>query len=197
VYDPDVTADAAARLQQLLDRGEHRAAQALLYEEHGQAVRRFVAGRVPAGAVDDVCQEVWAAVVRGLDGARLRASPRLWVFGIARNKSHDAWRARAPAETLDSQLAGGGALAEVVGVRPPTTPTRELSRRRRAVRTRRALAALREDEREVLELRFAQGLKPAEIAVVVGASANAVSQRIVRASRRLRELLVEGAGDGR
>ena len=169
----------------------------MLYEEHGPAVRRFVAARVPAGSVDDVCQEVWAAVVRGLDGVQLRASPRLWVLGIARNKSHDAWRARAPAETLDSQLAEGGPLAEFLGVRPPTTPTRDLSRRRRATRIRRALAELSDDEREVLELRFAQGLKPAEIAVVVGASANAVSQRIVRASRRLRELLVDEAGAGR
>jgi RNA polymerase sigma-70 factor (ECF subfamily) len=192
-----VTTDAAAKWQQLLDRGDRRAAKALLYQEHGPAVRRFVAARVPAGAVDDVCQEVWTAVVRGLDGAHLRGSPWLWVLGIARNKSHDAWRARAPAETLDSQLAQGGPLAEFLGVHAPTTPTRELSRRRRATRIRGALAALRDDEREVIELRFAQGLKPAEIAVVIGASANAVSQRIVRASRRLRELLVEDAGAGR
>lgn len=185
--------DAVGELRQLLDCGNRQAAQALLYQKHGRAVRRFVAARVPPGAVDDVCQEVWTAVIRGLDAYHLDAPPRAWLLAIARNKSHDVWRAQKLVDTLDSQLAEGGPLAELIGVRASPTPTREISRCRRSERMRRALGALRDDERELLELRFVQGLKPAEIAVVTGAAPNTISQRVVRAARRLRTFL---DGDG-
>lgn len=46
------------------------------------------------------------------------------------------------------------------------------------------------DQRELLELRFVFDLKPAEIADLLGApGSNAISQRIVRAANRLRQLL--------
>jgi RNA polymerase sigma-70 factor (ECF subfamily) len=187
-----VAGDPVIELRQLLEGGDHRAVQARMYREYGGAVRRFVATRVPASAVDDICQEVWAAVVRGLGGYHLDAPPRAWLLAIARNKSNDLWRRDNLVETLDSQLGEGGPLADLLGLRSPASPTRELSRRRRSERVQRALRALRDDERELLELRFVQGLKPAEIAHLVGSSANTASQRVVRAARHLRELL---AGD--
>lgn len=187
-----MAADSVVELRQLLDRGNRREAQALLYEQHGRAVRRFVASRVPPGTVDDVCQEVWTAVIRGLDGYHLEAPPRVWVLGIARHKSHDAWRAHKLVETLDSQIGEGGPLAELLGLRAPASPTREISRRRRSERVKRALASLRDDERELLELRFVQGLKPGEIASLLEATSNTISQRIRRAALRLRELLDSG-----
>jgi len=58
----------------------------------------------------------------------------------------------------------------------------------------RSLAGLPEGTRELLALRFADGLRWAEIAAVLGESEPALRQRSSRALRELRESLGEGAG---
>ena len=58
---------------------------------------------------------------------------------------------------------------------------------------RAALSGLRADDREVLQLWAWEQLEPAEIAKVLGISANAVSIRLHRAKKRLRERLTEVA----
>jgi RNA polymerase sigma-70 factor (ECF subfamily) len=143
-------------------------------------------------AVDDVCQDVWAAVARGLPAFRGDAPLRAWILAIARHKTFDAWQRSGGWSTLDSQLADGGPLANVFGVHPPTTPSRALSRRRRMAALHAAFERLRPDDRELLELRFMLDLKPAEIVHVLGTPlpANTIAQRIVRATQRLRHQLV-------
>ena len=59
---------------------------------------------------------------------------------------------------------------------------------------RRRLAGLPEATRELLALRFADGLRWSEIAVVLGDSEAAVRQRSSRALRELRESLGGAAG---
>jgi RNA polymerase sigma-70 factor (ECF subfamily) len=154
-------------------------------------LRRFVAARTRADRVDDVCQEVWAGVVRGLAGFRGETSPRVWLFAIARHKLADAQARERPYETLESSVLEGGALAEMLGVRAAQTPTREIDRRQRAEALARALAALDAADRELLELRFVIGLKPAAIVETLGldVAANTLSQRLVRLVHRLREAL--------
>jgi RNA polymerase sigma factor (sigma-70 family) len=64
--------------------------------------------------------------------------------------------------------------------------------RERAEGARAALLSLSAEDRELLDLRYVAGLKPAEIAEVIGdASPNTISQRIVRAARRMRDALRE------
>lgn len=64
--------------------------------------------------------------------------------------------------------------------------------RERAEAVRAALLSLSAEDRELLDLRYVAGLKPAEIAEVLGdASPNTISQRIVRAAKRMRDALRE------
>ena len=165
-----------------------------LYRAHAADVRRFVASRVAAQSVADVCQEVWAAVAAALAAERDVADARLWILGIARHKSLDGWRQRETT-SLHSDLAAGGVLAPLFGVRSVTTPSRELSRVQRTAALRRALDRLDAEERELVHLRFVLGLKPGEIVALLGAevAANTISQRIVRAVRRLRRALADDA----
>lgn len=164
-----------------------------IYREHRNDVARFVRLRVGGGAdAADVLQEIWAAVARSLPRLESGRSVRAWLFAIARHKTADVWRRRDPYETLESELGEGGALAQTFGVDPPTTPSRALSRRRRAKALQTALEGMRPEDRELIELHFVLGLKPIEIAGVLDerASANTIAQRILRATRNLRSLLV-------
>lgn len=157
-----------------------------LYREHADDVTRYVRRRVPASDVDDVCQDVWLAAREALPRYENRCAPRVWLRVIARNKIVDLWRRRpATASTFDSTMSH-----ELTGVlKLPTTPSKKLARARAAQALARALATMDEEEREMIALRFLDGLKPAEIAVVLGARPNTVSQRLVRAVRKLRELV--------
>ena len=86
------------------------------------------------------------------------------------------------------------ALAERL-VAGGTSPSRHLLRKEMRDRVRAALAGLGERDREVLALRFLEGLSTAETAVVLGLGAGAVKSRVMRAVARFRDLLDEQEED--
>jgi len=109
------------------------------------------------------------------------ASFRSWLFRIAHNQIANALRARGRhrATPLDgvSEPALGGDPAGLVG-------QAEESRR-----LRRALDTLADDRRQVIILRFVDGLSAREIGVVLGRSPGAVRVLQHRALRDLAALL--------
>lgn len=178
-------------LRRLLDDGQFSAALELMIAAHTSDVTKYVARRVPPAQVDDVCQDVWVAAREALPRYRGECIPRVWLRVLARNKVVDLWRRRPDLVTLHSSMASAPEVAGLLGVKAASTPTGKLARAQTSKALAEALAAIDEEDREMIALRFLDGLKPQEIAHVVGIKANAVSQRIVRAVRRLRELLAE------
>jgi RNA polymerase sigma-70 factor (ECF subfamily) len=174
-----------AALRALLDAGQVDHACRLLHDTYGGEVTRFVRARRPADAAD-VTQEIWAAVARTLPGFRFEATPRGWILTIARRKVTDAWREDEPVTGLDDELTDDAAVVELTA----SSPRSQALRAERRAAVQRALATLDEGERELLELRYVTGLKPAEIGDILDERANTVSQRLVRALRRLREALI-------
>src|SRR5215210_7213334 len=67
--------------------GDRRAFEVLV-TAHDCSLRRVARSfvRTP-GAADDVVQETWLGVVRGLDGFEGRSSPRSWIFRILVNRA--------------------------------------------------------------------------------------------------------------
>jgi RNA polymerase sigma-70 factor (ECF subfamily) len=88
--------------------GEREAFAELVHEWH-PAVERYV-GRMLGGSDDDVVQEIWLALVKGLP--RLRRPNRFspWLFTIARravmNRLRDAYAHPEP-EPIDDMPQGG------------------------------------------------------------------------------------------
>jgi RNA polymerase sigma-70 factor (ECF subfamily) len=78
-----------------------------------------------------------------------------------------------------------------------TSPSRHLLREEMRDRVRVALAGLRERDREVLAMRFLEGLSTAETAVVLGVSEGAVKSRLMRAVARFRDLFDDWEEDRR
>ena len=92
----------------------------------------------------------------------------------------------------------GGARADVAGgVRAAvlaadiTSPVSRVDKDERHALLRRALAALPENDRRILELRHFEGLGNAACAVALGLTEKAASIRYVRALKRLHHKLVE------
>ncbi|WP_240661095.1 MULTISPECIES: RNA polymerase sigma factor [unclassified Streptomyces] len=141
---------------------------------------RYVRGMVGSSHLaDDLAQEAWVAVVRGLP--RLRQPERFapWLFTIARRTVTDHLRQtyKAP-ETAMEEAAAVVADDELGGVL--TTMQIEAG-----------LAALPPLEREVLILFHLQDLPLASCAEVLGVPAGTVKSRLHRARRMLRDHLAE------
>jgi RNA polymerase sigma-70 factor (ECF subfamily) len=160
-----------------------------MYRAHREDVERYVRRRVPAAQVADLCQDVWVAAREALPRYRQDCAPAIWLRVLARNKVIDLWRRRPGDATLDSEMSIAPEVAGLVGAKLPTTPSQSLARTQSSRALARALARLDEQDREMIALRFLDGLKPVEIGIIVGVRPNTVSQRIVRAVRKLRELI--------
>lgn len=177
-------------IRRLLDSGARKQAHEALMEEHGAALRRYVRGHAPRGAeVADLEDAAWEGTFQALPRFPRDVPLVALVIGVARHVVADAFGASAHDE-LPSHLS------EVRQLFPgrdsaPATPSAELGRQERIERVRRALMGLRAPDRELLDLRWVQELKPKAIAQVLGGGvkANTISQRLVEAGRRFAALL--------
>lgn len=173
-----------ARLAARAAGGDQRAFVAL-YRDLYPTLARFVARRA---ACPSDAEEVVARAFHRL----LEALPRLdpargtvlgFTLAIARNALADEARARRAG---GREPLGPEALERSDG-RPGADD--RLLERERLLAVARLLDGLPAETRELLELRFGDGLRHAEIAALTGASEAAVKQRVSRAVRELRAAL--------
>ncbi len=154
--------------------GERDAFRDLVRAWH-EPVRTYVRRMVGPGAADDVTQEVWLAVFRGLP--RLRRPDRFtaWLFSIARR-------------AVVNRLRDGYARPETV--EPVETPSADASDaaidRAELVAGLAGLPAL---EREILILYYLQDLSVQTCAEICAVPVGTVKSRLSRARRLLRDEL--------
>lgn len=144
-----------------------------LFERHHLAVYRYLLRMTCRHDVaEDLTQEVFLRVLRGLSGYDDRGLERPWLISIARNLMIDRCRRaeREPSFVVEDISSGGADHAMSLEIR-------------------QAMSRLPEEEREAFVLRVVVGLGHEEIAGVVGATAAAVRCRIYRARIALRSLL--------
>lgn len=153
-----------------------------LYRDLYPEVARFVARRVRARAdAEDLTARVFVALVERLgDYDRGRGSVRGWLLAIARNAIIDHFRGLRPG-------AGAGELDVLPSAEGG--PLEGLLQREQLGQLAAVVRELAPDTRELLALRFADGLRHREIAAVLGLQEAAVKQRVSRALRDLRARL--------
>ena len=87
-------------------------------------LRRFVARKVRAEAVDDVLQEVWVAAWQAMPTFDRRAKMRTWIYGICVHKCHDSYRSQQANARLvpldDAPLVARGPSIEQATVQTDT-----------------------------------------------------------------------------
>jgi RNA polymerase sigma-70 factor, ECF subfamily len=151
-----------------------------LYADHAGALFGFLAYRLgDQSRAEDVLAEAFERALRARElYDPSRASAKTWLYSIALNCLRDQ-RRRAAAETraMERVLTG---VAVAGG-------DDWISRVEDREQLGRALAALSDEEREAIALRYGGGLTAPEMATVLGERLTTVEGRIYRALRKLRE----------
>lgn len=134
-----------------------------------------------AQTAEDVTQEVFLVVLRKLDRI---AEPERWLAKVTRNKARNALRTASRRR----EVAMSDALD---GTAPSTDEVDRLYERSDVIL---AIDRLPDYFREVIVLRYFEGLEPREIATVMHVAAGTVRSRLHRAHTALRVILEGSAG---
>lgn len=162
--------------------GEADAFDELVARWHEPLWRYVLAMTGDPAAAEEIVQDGWLRILRGID--RLRQPDRLqpWLFSIVRRTLADRLRKRytdAVLAPLSEPLEG-----ELADPEPPSDLGWEESES-----LHRALAALTEDDRETVILFYLRELDLREVAQVLGIPVGTVKSRLHRARRLLRSEL--------
>lgn len=184
--DPDTT---------LLDalRAGDDAAFASLVSKYHQRLLRFAESMVPNRAVaEEVVQDTWLGVVRGIDRFEGRSTVKTWLFHILANRARSAGAREARSVPLGDPLDGRFTAAGEWS-RPPEPWSDAVDSRvvadELASRIKRCLPQLPAGQRQVLVLRDIEGLEPAEVCALLGISAGNQRVRLHRARTQVRSML--------
>ena len=135
----------------------------------------------------DIAQEAFVRVFRGLRDFQGQAAFKTWLHRIVVNLALDALRRRSrhPGASYDDAREPGEEAREEVGTRPDEDPDRALEAREAGEAIRMALEELPAPQRAALLLREVEGLSYQEIAEVLGCAVGTVMSRLHYARRRL------------
>jgi RNA polymerase sigma-70 factor (ECF subfamily) len=195
-----------AELVAALRAGDERAFMELV-REYSPGMRRLALTFVRSPSLaDDVVQEAWLGVLRGLDRFEGRSSLRTWIYTIVANIARTRAKREARSVPLSALGARGEEAEDEASVDPdrfladghwarPVEPWRAvLDAEARAV-IEGAIAQLPPRQREVIELRDVQGWSAEDVRNVLELSET--NQRVLlhRARSKVRAALEEYLGE--
>jgi RNA polymerase sigma-70 factor (ECF subfamily) len=180
--------DEAEVLARLRDKDERAFRE--LVTRHDRAMRRIARSYVQtAAAADDVVQETWLAVIRGLPRFEGRSSLKTWIFRILVNRAQTRGareRRLVPFSAIGNETEDEGRVVDADRFLPKGHPVAgywsvvpnrffELPEERlladEATRLiAHAIQGLPERQRRVIELRDVEGWEPEEVCESLGLS---------------------------
>lgn len=147
-----------------------RAAFGDLYSRYARVVYGILLARVHREEAEDLVQDVFLTAMSRLPQLRELASFPAWLCAIARNRAHDAHRARPMTELREDHLQGKPAPPEALDVLD-------------------IIRGLPESYRETLLLRLVEGMTGPEIAARTGLTPESVRVNLCRGMKLLRETI--------
>jgi RNA polymerase sigma-70 factor (ECF subfamily) len=190
--------DADAALLDDLRAGDE-AAFAMLVGRYHPRLLRFAETLVPSRAVaEEVVQDTWLGVVRGIHGFEGRSSVKTWLFRILINRARSAGAHEVRTVPLDDDVLDGRFAASGAWRQPPEPWADAVDARvvadKLAGRVRECLPRLPDAQRQVLVLRDIEGVGGDDVCDLLGLSPG--NQRVLlhRARTRLRALLATEMG---
>jgi len=172
-------------LQNLLvgARAGRRESLAMLCAAFYPAILKYMRYRVDPTSAEDLTGEVFLRVLRNI--ARQNGSFVAWLYKIASNVVADHLRAGVTRRerSLDEQTVEPVQL---------TVESSQVSDRKMDLEA--AMNRLTDDQRELLTLKFIQGLSNSDVAEITGRSPEAVRGLQFRALKALREVMDRGDG---
>ncbi len=184
-------------LVQRLRSGDESAFAELIDAYHPSMVR-FAQTFVPSRAVaEEVAQDTWLAVLKGIDRFQGRSSLKTWIFRILANRARStgAREQRITPVDIDNAATVDRARFDAGGqwVDPPAHWSEDIDERLSSAKVigeiRAAISRLPEGQRAVVTLRDVDGLSSKEVCDVLGISE--ANQRVLlhRGRSRIRAAL--------
>ena len=148
-----------------------------VYQEHFEAIYAYVIRRAASVDTADLVSDIFGTAWRRIDDVPDPPEDKLWLFGVARRVVSQHNRGNSRRKRLHVKL--GRSVSSVVTEVPAETSDLE-------ERVLSLIDGLKPDDRELVTLIVWDGMTHAEVATILGCSANAVGIRWHRALKRLR-----------
>jgi RNA polymerase sigma-70 factor (ECF subfamily) len=184
--------ESEAQLLTRCRRGEPDACDEL-FDRHYTAAGRFVfqLGSFSPEDVEEICQEVFLAVIRNLNSFQGSSQFQTWLFRIATNKARDFRDKQSAAKrgggqtplSLNAEDAETGLTLDPPSAAP--APDVDLLNVERAELVRDALDRVGDPCREIIELRYFGDLSYEELSQELDLNAKTVSSRLSKCLDKL------------
>jgi len=158
-----------------------------IYRKHGPKVFRFLYWKTSdIETTKDLVQEVFLKAFKKIKSFKIKkgVSISCWLLRIARNTVIDFYRTSKPTYSLE---ALEDPVLKLASSQP--LPSQLTQRNLENERLKKALAKLPEIQREVIVLRFIEGLSSKEVGEILKKSDGAIRIIQYRALKKLREIL--------
>ncbi len=158
-----------------------------IYEEYQSNIYRFVLLRVShEETASDISQEVFHHLLKATRGKeRYIENIRAFLYQIARNLLIDHYRTNIVTYSLEAEGEDGEYTHEIADKEPGADVM--IDREYTAEEIRKALSAVKQQHREIVEMRYLEQLEMSEIAERLGKSEGAIRVQIHRAIDELRD----------
>lgn len=175
-------------------RAGDEAAFVALVQQYQTRMLRLAESVVSSRSVaEEVVQDTWLAVIKGVDRFEGRSSFKTWLFHILLNRA----RSTAGKEHRSTPLPNGGSEGHFdrdgAWATPPVPWADQVDDRmvadRLARRVHELLPSLPDAQRQVVVLRDIEGLAPADVATLLGVTDGHQRVLLHRARTRIREHL--------
>ena len=161
-----------------------------IWDEVQSGLRGFIRKRVTdESTVEDLSQEVFIRMQRGLGGLKNQNRLLPWIYRIARNTIVDQYRATARQLDRPVGLTGDLETLHPVSLSVRSSENSGQLRRELAGCLRPMIERLSEDYRQAITLVDLEGLPQHEAAMRLGLSVSGMKSRVQRGRRQLREML--------
>lgn len=150
------------------------------FSEYGDAIFRFCMVKVSnVELAEDMTQEVFTRYWQYLRDGKEMTNTRSFLYTIANNMAKD-WYKKKKAVSLDDKIESGQ-LPKATDASPET-----VAEYQEALDN---IDDMEQKDKEVLLLKHVEGLEPKDIAEVLNETANTISVRLNRATKRLQQKL--------
>ena len=153
-------------------------------------LRAFIAKRIVNEAeVDDIVQDVWLKMQRGLDGLKDQSRLISWVYQITRHAIIDHYRVPGRSREIPAGLATDLEAYQSSSTRQAAPEDSGQLRTELAGCLRPMIERLPEEYRQAVVLVDLEGLTQREAAAQLGLSLSGMKSRAQRGRRQLKEML--------
>lgn len=160
------------------------------WQQIHNSLRAFIAKRVVNEAeADDIVQDVWLKMRRGLDGLKNQRRLVSWVYQIARHAIIDHYRARGRQPELPAGLGSELEIFHAAALPAESSETSDELRAELAGCLRPMIEQLSKEYRQAVTLVDLEGLAQSEAAALLGLSVSGMKSRVQRGRRQLKGML--------